>query len=113
MVVVFECDKAERLQDAVLQAPHGAEDFGHSVYRARLRLKGNFNEVSLRQRLRQPEQATGYGNGLQFCFGAAAIFEANRSQDGISSWTRAARREGCGWGKWVISDCTIAPCPIA
>src|SRR5271165_1398156 len=19
------------------------------------------------------------------------------------SWTRAARREGCGWGKWVIS----------
>ncbi len=84
MVVVFEGDEAERLQHAVLQAPHGAEDFGHSMYRASLGLEGNFDEVALRQRLRQPEQAAGHGNGLQFCFGAAAIFEANRSQDGIS-----------------------------
>lgn len=84
MVVVFNGHKTEWLQHAVLQAPRRAEDFCHSVDRAGLRLKGDFDEVSLRQRLRDAQQASGHGDGLQFGFGAAAVFEANRSQDRVS-----------------------------
>ena len=84
MIIILDGYKAERLQHAVLQAPHRAEEFGHSVYRAGLRLEGDFDKVSLRERLRHAQQASGYGNGLEFCFGAAAVFEADRSQDGIS-----------------------------
>ena len=28
------------------------------------------------------------------------------------SWTRAARREGCGWGKWVISSTELSHDPL-
>jgi hypothetical protein len=84
MIVVLKGDEPEGLQHSVRHPLHGAENFRHPVDRPGLRLKGNFDEVALCQRLRQSEQAAGHGNGLQFCFGAAAIFEANRSQDGIS-----------------------------
>jgi len=39
-----------------------------------LRLKRNLDEIALSQRLRQTQQASGRGNGLEFSFGAAAIF---------------------------------------
>jgi hypothetical protein len=74
MVVILKRHKAERLQHALCHLLHRAEDFGHSVHRASLRLEGNFHEVTLRQRLRQLQQATGNGNGLEFSFGAAAVF---------------------------------------
>jgi hypothetical protein len=54
------------------------------VHRAGLRLESDFYEVSLCQRLRDAQQPSGHGNGLEFRFGAAAVFETNRSQDGIS-----------------------------
>ncbi len=74
VVVVLERNEAERLQHAIRRLPRGAEDLRHAVHRAGLRLKGNFDEVALRQRMRQLQQATGRGNGLEFSFGAPAVF---------------------------------------
>ena len=84
MVVVLKRHEAERLQHAGCQLLHRAEDFGHAVHRAGLRLKGNFYKVALSQRVGQAQQASGHGDGLEFRFGAAAVFQAYRSQDGIS-----------------------------
>lgn len=84
MVVIFNSDESERLQHALSRFLHGAEDFGHAMNRASLSLKGDFNEVALRQRLRQAQQSAGCGNGLKFRFRAAAVFETDRSQDGIA-----------------------------
>ena len=103
MVVVLKGDEPESLQHAVRHSLRGAENFRHPVNRPRLRLKGNFDKVALRQRLRHLQQAAGHGNGLEFSFGAPAIFERIAARTESPSWTRAARREGCGWGKWVIS----------
>lgn len=84
MIIVFERDKAEGLQYALGHVARGAENFGHAMYRSRMGLKGNFDEVALRKRLGQLQQAAGHRNGLKFRFRAAAVFESNRSQDRIS-----------------------------
>jgi len=84
MILVFECHKAERLQDAVAHLPRGAEDFGHPVHRSRLRLESDFDEVALSQRLGQAQEATCDGNGLEFCFRAATVFKPDGSQNRIS-----------------------------
>ena len=81
MVVILERHKAERLEYAVVHFPHGAQDFSHAVYRACLRLKSNFDKVAFAQRLGQTQQATGYGNGLEFAFRAPPVFQPDRSQD--------------------------------
>jgi hypothetical protein len=54
------------------------------MHRPGLSLKCNLDEVALRQGLRQAQQASGGRDGLEFSFGAAAVFETDRSQDGIS-----------------------------
>src|SRR5512133_1149523 len=54
------------------------------MHRPGLRLERNFDEVTLRQRLSQSEQAARYGYRLQFSFRAASIFQTDRSQNGIS-----------------------------
>ena len=74
MVIILKRDEAERLQYAVGHLPHGAENFGHAMDRARLRLKSNFDEVALSQGLGQLQQAAGNGNGLEFGFCASAVF---------------------------------------
>lgn len=84
MVVVFKGDETERLQHATRQSVHRAQRLSHPVDRARLGLKSDFDKIALRQRLCQAQQSAGCGDGLQFRFGAASVFEANRSQDGIS-----------------------------
>jgi len=84
MVVILDGHEAEGLQDAVGQLLHGAQDFGHAVHRAGLRLEGYFDKVALPERLRDAQQASGHGDGLEFSFRAASVFQANRSQDGIS-----------------------------
>jgi hypothetical protein len=43
------------------------------VHRPGLRLKSNFYEVALRQRLRQLQQSASHGNGLEFSFCAASV----------------------------------------
>jgi len=73
MVIVLDCHEAESLQHTIGHLSHRGKDFGHAVHRSCLRLKGNFDEVALSQRLRQTEQSSGYGDGLKFCFGAAAV----------------------------------------
>jgi len=84
MVVILERDEPKRLQYAVRLLPHGAENFGHAVHRPGLRLKGYFDEVALRQAVGQLQQAASHGNGLEFSFGAPAVFETDRSQDRIA-----------------------------
>ncbi len=84
MVVLLNRHEAERLQHAVSQRPRRTENFSHRMHWAGLRLERDFDKVSLAQALRQTQQASGHGNGLEFCFGAAAVLEADRSQDGIS-----------------------------
>ena len=84
MVVVFKRHEAERLQYSAGYLTHGTENFRHSVNRARLRLKGHFDEVALRQRLRQLQQAASHRDRLEFSFGAAAVFEPDRSQHRIA-----------------------------
>jgi len=74
MVVILKRDEAERLQYTVVHLLRGAEDFRHSMYRPGLRLEGNFNEVALRQAGCELQQAASNGNGLEFSFGAAAVF---------------------------------------
>lgn len=74
MIVVLDRHEAEGLQHTVGEASRRAQDFRHAVNRAGLRLEGDFDEVPLRERLRQAQQAPGGGNGLEFGFGAAAIF---------------------------------------
>ena len=54
------------------------------MHRASLGLERNFDEVTCAQRLLEAQQASGYGDGLEFAFRTAAIFKANRGQNGIS-----------------------------
>jgi len=84
MVVVFDGHEAKGLQDAVSELAHGAEDFGHSVHGASLGLEGDFDEVSLPERMLQAEQASGGGDGLEFGFRTAAVFETNGSENRVS-----------------------------
>jgi hypothetical protein len=81
MVVILDRHEAKRLQYAVVQLSRRAENFGHPMHRAGLRLEGNFDEVALAQRLGQAQQASGYGDSLEFGFRTAAIFKTNRSQN--------------------------------
>ena len=74
MVVILKRDKAECLQYTVSHFPHGAEDFGHAVHGTGLRLESDFYEVTLAQRLGEAQQAASHGNGLEFRFGAPAVF---------------------------------------
>jgi hypothetical protein len=84
MVVILKRDEAERLQYAIGHLPHGGENFGHAVHWAGLRLKGNFDEVTLSQRLGHLQQAARHGNSLEFGFCEPAVFKADRSQDRIT-----------------------------
>jgi len=74
VVVILDGHEAKRLQHSVGDAAHRAENFRHAVYRARLGLKGNFYKIAPSQRLGHAKQTTGGRNGLEFCFGAAAVF---------------------------------------
>jgi hypothetical protein len=98
MVVIFQGNEAEGLQYAIRHFLHRSENFGHAVHRAGLRLKGNLDEVTLSQRMGDLQQAPSHGNGLEFRFGAPAVFETNRSQDGIAELDpgRAPRRVRLG-----------------
>ena len=84
MVFVLERYETERLQYTIQGLPRGAENFGHAMHRTGLRLERDFHEVALHQRFRQAQQASGGGDGLEFGFGAAAVLEPDRSQDGVS-----------------------------
>jgi len=84
VVVVLNGNEAEGLQDTICELAHRAEDFGHTVHGAGLRLEGDFNEVSLPERMLQAEQASGGGDGLQFGFRTAAVFETNGSENRVS-----------------------------
>jgi hypothetical protein len=84
VIVIFEGDEAEGLQNARIRFARGRENFGHSVHRARLRLKCEFDKRSASQGLLHLQQASGNGNRLKFRSCAASIFQTNRSQDGSS-----------------------------
>ena len=75
MVVVAQRDEAERLQGPVRGRPHRREHFRHATHRSGLRLKGDFDKISLAERFRQAQQASRDGDSLEFSFGALAIFQ--------------------------------------
>ena len=95
MVVVFDGHEAKGLQNTVGELARRAEDFGHAVNGAGLRLEGDFDEVSLAERMLQAEQASGGGDGLEFGFGTAAVFETNGSENRIS------KLDSSGAPRWV------------
>ena len=74
VVIVLKRHKPKRLQHPIGHAPHWAESFGHAVYWTGQCLKSDFDEIALAERLGQPEQAAGHGNGLEFRLGAPAVF---------------------------------------
>jgi len=47
VVIIFDSHKAECLQHALGRLPHGAEDFGHAVHGACLRLERDFDKIAL------------------------------------------------------------------
>jgi hypothetical protein len=94
MVVVAERDEAEGLQRSVRSRAHRCKHFGHTPYRARLGLKSYLDKISLGQRLGQPQQPAGHGDGLKFGFGAPAIFQDNLGENGttkLNTWRSALR----------------------
>lgn len=81
VVVVFDGHEAERLQHTVSEFARRAEDFGHAMHGTGLRLEGDFDEVSLPERMLQAEQASGDGDSLEFGFGPAAVFKTNGGEN--------------------------------
>jgi len=53
VVVILKRDEAKWLQHTGCRLAHGAEDFGHAVYGARMRLKCKFDEGTGAERTRQ------------------------------------------------------------
>lgn len=98
MVVIFDSNEAERLEHSIRYLAHGTEDLSHAVHGARLRLKGDFDKIALRQRLGQLQQAACDGNALEFGFRAASVFQTNGSQNRVSELDpgRAPRRVRLG-----------------
>lgn len=108
MVVVLECDEAERLQYAVGQFPHRGKNLGHAVHWAGLSLKGNFDEVALPQGVSHLQQAPRHRNGLEFSFSAPAVFKTDRSQDGIAKLDPGRAPRGVRLGEVGHSFITMA-----
>jgi hypothetical protein len=98
MVIVFESDEAERLQDTGFRLSHGCQKLGHAVNRPRLGLKREFDEGTCAQSVLELQQASGHGDGLEFCFCAPAIFQTDCSQDRFAKLDpgRAPRRVRLG-----------------
>ncbi len=94
MVVIAERDEAEGLQRYIRSRAHRREHFGHAPYRAGLGLKSYLDKISLRQRLGQAQQPAGHRDGLQFGFGAPAIFQDDLGKNGttkLNAWRSALR----------------------
>jgi hypothetical protein len=75
MVVVAERNKAEWLQGAVRGEPYGREHFRHSSYRSGLRLKSDFDKISLAERFGQPQETPRDRDSLELGFGALTILQ--------------------------------------
>jgi hypothetical protein len=99
VVIILKGHEAERLQHAIRHIAHRAQSFSHPVDRAGLGLKSDLDEITLRQRLCEAQQPAGCGDGLEFRFGAASVFEANRSQDGISKLDPGSAPRGVRLGE--------------
>jgi hypothetical protein len=99
MVFVLERHEAERLQNSVERLPHGAQDFSHAMHRPGLCLERDLDKIALDERLRQAQQAASSGDGLKFCFGAAAVFEPDRSQDRIAKLDPGSTPRGVRLGE--------------
>jgi hypothetical protein len=84
VIVILDGNEAKRLQYSVSQAPQGIKSLRHAVHRATLRLECYLDEISLHQRLRQPQESAGHGNGLEVCLRASAVFQTDRRQDRIA-----------------------------
>ena len=110
VVIVLKSHEAKWLQNSVWHTSRWTEGLGHSMHRTCLGLESDFDEVSLRQGHGQTQQASGDGNSLKFCLGAAAIFEANRSQNGISKLDPGRAPRGVRLGEVSHRSKQTMPC---
>ncbi len=90
MIVVAHGDEAEGLQNTLGRAG-GAQHFSHAVHGTALSLKGDLDKVALLQGFGDPQEPAGYRDGLQFTFGALAVFHLNQCCYGTAKMdTRSA-----------------------
>ena len=75
MIVVTQRDEAKGLQGAVRGQPYGREHFRHSSYRSGLRLKSDFDKISLAERFGQPQETARDRDSMEFGFGALTILQ--------------------------------------
>lgn len=79
MIVISKSDEAERLQYPIASHAHGIQHLRHALHRAGLRLKSNFNKVTLAQGFGKAQQAARYRDRLKLTFCAVAVFKGNQS----------------------------------
>ena len=84
MIVIAQRDEAERLHNSLARSPHGSQHLGHTMNRARLRLKSDLDKIALSQSPAQPQQAAGNGNSLKFGFSALPIFQHDQGCNGAA-----------------------------
>jgi hypothetical protein len=81
VIVVFERDEAEGLQNSVLGFARRLENLGHAFHGSRCRLDGDLDQIALFQGSGQSQHATGLGNGLQFRSRAPPVVELDEDRD--------------------------------
>jgi hypothetical protein len=74
MVIIPKRHETKGLQNTLRGLARGRQHFGHALHRAGFRLKCNFDEISVAQRMPQVQQATGNGYCVKFSSSAPAIF---------------------------------------
>jgi hypothetical protein len=83
MIVVAQGDEAKWLKHPVGRAG-GIQHFRHPMDWTAIGLKSDFDEVSLMKRFGDTQKPSGHGYGLQFAFGALAVFHQNQSCNGTA-----------------------------
>jgi len=76
-----------------------SEHFGHALHSTGWSLKGNFDKISLAQRIVQGNHSTGRRDGLQFTAGTFPVHQPNSGWDGASQLEPGSASLGYGAGK--------------
>ena len=74
MVVVLDRHEAERLQTLSSACAWGSRTSAMACTGPACVWNATSTKSPASQAMGHPEQAAGHGNGLEFCFGAAAVF---------------------------------------
>jgi hypothetical protein len=83
VVVIFQGNEAERLQNAIGQSPPWMQHLSHATHGPGLHLESNFDETAFFQRPGQAQHSAGDRNGLKFRGGTLAIPQLNQGWKGV------------------------------